>query len=303
MKDNLSNRIPFSSPLPEIAAGLTHTEGTRVKCEICFRRCVLGPGETAPCGSRQNRNGRPRLPPGYPVSVYAKVPRKHLDPDTPNNDTSVLVVGGYGCNLLCGHCINGSYARQHPSASTKCIDPSKLPQMARRRKARAVAFAVNEPTVHLDHLLTNLIGLRQEGLPGILCTNGVFTGEALKLLLPFLDSFVVSLKGLSEKAYETLTGERVYNRVLENLKALRSAEKNVSIVYVPVPGWGDSLHRIGREVRRLADEAGLSGVRVTILRFIPAGILRHESPAGQIWLTKVVRAFEKARFWTTVREA
>ena len=80
--------------------------GSTLKCNLCFRRCLIPEGKRGFCRNRENRRGVL-----YTI-VYARPSAVHIDPIEkepqlhmlPGSD--ILCIGTAGCNFRCRFCHN-----------------------------------------------------------------------------------------------------------------------------------------------------------------------------------------------------
>jgi pyruvate formate lyase activating enzyme len=77
-----------------------------VKCQLCFRNCVIPEGKRGFCRNRENHKGKL-----YNI-VYARPSAVHIDPIEKEPQlhmlpgTEILCIGSAGCNFRCKHCHN-----------------------------------------------------------------------------------------------------------------------------------------------------------------------------------------------------
>ena len=81
-------------------------DDNRVRCELCFRRCVIAAGKRGICRNRENREGKlynivHSRPSALHIDPIEKEPQLHMLPGT-----EILCLGTAGCNFRCRFCHN-----------------------------------------------------------------------------------------------------------------------------------------------------------------------------------------------------
>ncbi len=185
-----------------------------VQCELCFRRCRLGPDEAGPCGARVNVRGRMHIPShgvlgccvrqmnGYQASPFL----------TYKPGALVVFLGGLHCSSHCTFCMStdmtwrpeavpwgfgewrpgwarGWYGRK------ALLHPAGAISAAVEWGCTQIEFGVNEPTVTWEYTYDVARLAKAAGLDVTLETNGLTTPEAIEQLAPFVDAVDVGVKG------------------------------------------------------------------------------------------------------------
>ncbi len=211
-----------------------------MNCPYCPHFCALKEGQRGLCGARVNQGGAsvPRQP--FAVSSLAldpieKKPLYHFHPGT-----SILSVGGYGCNMACYFCQNHEISMGKAPEESRSLPPEELCALAESLVPRGnigVAFTYNEPMVNFEYIAATVALLKEKGLKTAVITNGCFTAQALDKVLPVVDAYNIDLKGFTQGWYRQLGGD------LETVKAFIAAaamKVHVEVTTLIVPGKNDS---------------------------------------------------------------
>ena len=258
------------------------------RCEVCFRHCELGEGQTGPCGARTCSGGTVR--PAY----YGRISALALDPVEKkplarfHPGSMILSAGGLGCNLRCPFCQNHEIAQAEGgrfSAGTEEAPPEKLAALAaacRDRGNIGLAFTYNEPLVCWEYVRDTAKLVRERGMLNVLVTNGCAETAVLEELAPWIDAMNIDLKGFTDRYYrDVLGGDR------QTVMAfIRGAVKrcHVELTTLIVPGENDSeeeMHELCRWVAGLEDVYGGGTGRdipLHVTRFFPRHRMAGKSP-------------------------
>ena len=124
-----------------------------VTCGTCHRACKLAPGKIGACRARGNAGGA-IVPTGYgrvtsiAVDPIEKKPLARWKPGS-----TVLSLGGYGCNLRCPWCQNASISQvSEDGVGWREVTPEEVAALAVRLhgedpRMASVAYTYNEPLV------------------------------------------------------------------------------------------------------------------------------------------------------------
>ncbi|MCK4272462.1 AmmeMemoRadiSam system radical SAM enzyme, partial [bacterium] len=134
-------------------------KGSRVRCLVCQRRCIISEGKLGYCATRVNRQGRLYTLIYGRVSTWRAAPAEikplfHFHPGS-----SYLSLGSLGCNFRCPGCQNweiahvqlGSEIREELGRRTVFISPEKSIQLAQKRGCQGLSWTYNEPTLWLEY--------------------------------------------------------------------------------------------------------------------------------------------------------
>jgi pyruvate formate lyase activating enzyme len=213
------------------------------RCSLCPHGCLLKPGQTSRCLSRENIGGV------LSVRNYAKVTSLALDPIEKKPLISfhpgkkILSVGTFGCNLSCDFCQNWRISQEE--APWSVIPPENLLQLAREMMHAGnigVAYTYNEPTIWYEYVYDCAKLLRAAGLCNVLVTNGYILKEPLMALLPFIDAMNIDLKAFTQDFYGGLCkgGLEPVLQTIQNSHGLC----HVELTTLLIPGRNDSEQEI-----------------------------------------------------------
>ena len=224
-----------------------------IECKICFHACRLEEGQTGFCRARRNINGEVQL-----IS-YGKVTSVALDPIEKKPlrrfypGTTILSLGGYGCNLSCPFCQNYAIAMSdEKNAKTSPLSPVEVVRLAEHYQAQGnigVAYTFNEPMISLEYILDTAKLVHQAGMKNVLVTNGTINEQPLRRLLPYIDAMNIDLKGFNQAFYDKLHGD------LESVKrtiSIAAKSCHVEITTLIIPGENDSDGEMEAEAKWLS---------------------------------------------------
>ncbi len=243
----MNSTFVYRAALQELVEG-------RIRCLTCERRCLIAPGETGWCKTRENRNGTlVTLTYGSVSSISVnpieKKPLYHFYPGS-----MALTAGSWSCNLACPWCQNWQLSQASPN-SGQFYSPVHFVAEAVNRKCQGVSLSFNEPTLSLEWSLEVFRLARQAGLYNTFITNGYMTDQALALLARAgLDAMNVDLKGDVE-AMRTYCQADV-EVVWRNLRRARELGIWVEITTLVIPGVNDQLVGLIDIANRILQELG-----------------------------------------------
>jgi len=262
--------------LPEAAENIFFRESllydrvdTKIRCNVCERRCLLPPGGFGWCRVRQHRDGKLlTLIYGAVSSLAAnpieKKPFYHFHPGT-----FALTAGSWSCNFGCPWCQNWDISKVRPPASGRYVSPEHFVQLTTEASCQGTSISFNEPTLSLEWSLDvfRLAGAR--GLYKTFVTNGYMTPESLSLLIDAgLDAMNVDIKGDAEvgrKYCKTIDVEKVWSAC----QLARSRDVHIEVTTLIIPGVNDSEATLRSIASRIATDLG-PDVPWHITRYCPA---------------------------------
>lgn len=176
-----------------------------VICQVCPWNCRIAAGESGRCRVRQNLAGTLHALNYGLISAAAVEPVErrgvyHLFPGS-----LVLTLGGWGNNLDCRHRPPGPEMPQEQD-KLRFLDPERAASFAVEQRCRGVAWDYQEPVVWLEYVLDSAKLARANGLYTLLHTNGFLTPQAMDLLGPYLDAYVVEILSVGAAPYSALCG-------------------------------------------------------------------------------------------------
>ena len=263
--------------------------GSRVQCNVCQWRCVIGPDKFGVCRVRQNREGKLYLLNYALVSSAAVDPieKKPLFHFFPGSECFSL--GGWGCNFHCEGCQNWEIAcTDVPSNASQVVSPEAAIEIARQHGSAGIAWTYNEPAIWLEYTLDSARLARENKLYTVYVTNGYSTPEALDAIGPYLDAWRVDIKGFSDTLYKNLAKISKWRGILDVAK--RAKEKwgmHVEVVTNIIPTMNDDDEQLKGIAGWIRSELGeMTPWHVT--RFYPHHQISHLSPTPVATLERAI---------------
>jgi len=247
---------------------------SKVRCNICQRRCVVEDGKSGWCGTRINQRGKLYTliygkVSSWMVSPIEKKPMFHFYPGS-----QWLSLGTLGCNFRCPGCQNWeiSHARMNTNILkehefTRMISPEECIKLAEKYNCFGISWTYNEPTIWFEYTLN--CAENAETLKTNYVTNGYITPEALDLIGSYLDSFRVDIKGFSKKTYQKIGHISDFRGILEVTKRAKNKwNMHIEIVTNLIPTVNDDPNELSELANWIKVELG-EETPWHITRFIP----------------------------------
>jgi len=254
-------------------------EGEAVLCRLCPWCCRIAPQGVGLCQVRENQDGALyNLNYGL-VSAAAVEPIErrgvyHLFPGS-----VLLTLGGWGDNLRCRF---RPAPPELPEASEKrrYLDSERAIDFAVEHRCRGLAWGYQEPVVWLEYVLDTAKLARANGLFTLFLTKGFVSEEAIDLLGPYLDGWVVEILAASAQPYEQACSLPGWETILRStVHARKRWHCHVEIhtpLVVPVNGGDEVLRSLGSWIR---ENLG-PDIPWHLWRCEPAGELAGQPPAS-----------------------
>jgi pyruvate formate lyase activating enzyme len=210
------------------------------------------------CRTRINENGK------LFSLIYAEVSSLNVDPIEKkpffhfHPGTKSLSMGTVGCNLQCFFCQNWSISDKNlDEVSTERIMPEKAVEMAKKYSCQSISYTYNEPAIWFEYVYDTAKLAKEQGIFNVLKTNGYFSKESLKELMPFIDAASIDMKSIRKEFYQKLCNSNLsYNPTIETAKELVKNKKHVEIVNLVIPGWNDTDEDFKKLSKLVLDELG-----------------------------------------------
>jgi pyruvate-formate lyase-activating enzyme len=250
---------------PRRAAHFWQVAGRRVRCDLCYRRCLLDPGETGWCGYRRHERGTLQLAPhahGVVTCLVRQQRGYQVDPFlTYKPGATSLFVGGVHCTAGCVFCMSqhitwapervrwlgdtvGRLATDAPLYDRKAImHPEGVVARALAWGCAQVEFGINEPLLSWEFTYDVARLAKEAGLDVVVETNGFSAPAAIEALAPYVDAVDVGVKGhLDPDFYERrMRSPGAPAAVKASILAWRQAGVHLLIGdLVPPPHWCDA---------------------------------------------------------------
>ncbi|MBE7558908.1 AmmeMemoRadiSam system radical SAM enzyme [bacterium] len=222
----------------------------KVHCYLCPRHCRIGEGQSGFCFIRRNDGGS-LVTLGYGrlaavnIDPIEKKPLNHFLPGT-----SILSLGGAGCNMGSMFCQNWSISKakdDHVRAAV--LSPAQVVRTAGQYGCPSLAYTYNEPTIWGEFIIDTARLAREAGLANVMVTNGYITPEALWDVYEHIDAANIDLKAFTDDFYRRVTLSKL-DPVLQTIETLcRSGRVWVELTTLLIPNHNDS----DEEIRKLSD--------------------------------------------------
>lgn len=211
----------------------------RVRCTLCYHKCLISEGKSGICGVRKNIEGKlyalnKNLFTALNVDPIEKKPLFHFLPATFS-----FSVATEGCNFKCNFCQNSDISQIDGEPKGRKITSEKIVEMAIENGCASISYTYTEPTIFFETAFEIGVIARESGLKNVFVTNGYITKEATKRAKNFLDASNVDLKCFSENTYKKIMGATLKG-VLEGIDNLLEIGCFVEITTLIIPSMNDS---------------------------------------------------------------
>lgn len=259
-----------------------------VKCGLCSHFCAIRDGGTGNCKVRANKDGR------LFSLMYGRVIAQHADPIEKKPffhflpGTLSYSIATAGCNFSCSFCQNyqiSQFPEDGAFLNAEEVSPENVLNAAVSAGCQSISYTYTEPTVFFEFALDVSKRAKEKGLKNCFVTNGYMSGDALKIVSPWLDAANVDLKG-DENFYRKFCKAR-QSPVVDNIARMRELGIWVEVTTLLVPGENDSEQQIRRLAGIIRDIDPV--IPWHISRFFPVYRMTGHYPAP---IEKIVKARE-----------
>lgn len=256
-------------------------EKNKVRCNLCYKRCVIKENEFGFCGVRKNIDGKLfttiyGLVSSIAIDPIEKKPLFHFYPGS-----KTLSLGTWGCNLRCKHCQNLeiSYEKYHDKlfSISKYFSPKDLVNLAKSYNSKGISFTYNEPTIWFEYSLDVFKLAKENNLYTVYVTNGTITSEGLNIISPYLDAFRVDIKAFYDSSFKKLTDVKGVNYILERAIEAKKLGMHVEVVTNVIPTVNDSIEEMENLAKWIKENLGPK-TPWHITRFYPYMDFSHLMP-------------------------
>ena len=254
----------------------------KIRCDICFRGCILDEGQAGFCRIRINEKGQNKSRNYGKLSALALDPieKKPLARFYPGS--YILSAGGLGCNMRCPFCQNW-HISMTDSGRIYYYSPKELVELAKEAENNiGIAFTYNEPSINYEYIIDCAKLLKEVGLKCVLVTNGCVSPSIWNKLLPYIDAMNIDLKCFDDEGYRKLGGD--FQTVLQNIEAAAKV-CHVELTTLIVPGISDDPSDMEKEAKWIASVN--KDIVLHVTRYFPA--YKMNEPA-----TRVKKVYELA---------
>jgi pyruvate formate lyase activating enzyme len=258
----------LSSPFVKEALFYEKLDDRRVRCHICPRECVVGPGGRGYCRVRENNDGK------YYTIVHGRVCAYHVDPIEKKPlyhflpGTTAFSIATVGCNLACKFCQNWEISQEVPeNVSATNLPPEKVAAAARKYSSPTIAYTYTDPNVYYEFVLDCARAGHEEGLKSVVISAGYLNREPLLDLIGNLDGIKIDLKSFSDEFYRDVCGVRL-DPVLKTISTIREKGLWLEIVNLMIPTLNDNEKDVDKMCKWIVENLG-DDVPVHFTRFYP----------------------------------
>lgn len=211
-----------------------------VRCTTCPVGCLITPGAVGACRARGNRDGK-IVPFGYgrvtslAVDPVEKKPLARWKPGS-----TVLSLGGYGCNLHCPWCQNHSISQAGEGEvgwdEVALEDVAGIARRLRNEDPRmvGVAYTYNEPLVSWEFVRDCGRLVHEAGLSNVLVSAGCVMPDVISAVAPLIDAANIDLKSFRDETYRLVGGSlSAVKATIEALAATPTCHLEVTTLVVP----------------------------------------------------------------------
>ncbi len=249
----------------------------RVRCLLCPRACIIGPGGRGVCRVRENSGGTLySVVYGRPCSVgkepIEKAPFFHFLPGRTR-----LTLATAGCNQRCKYCQNWELSQASPEdLPAYDLPPRDVVELALEQETPIVCLTYSEPVVFYEYMCDIARLARPRGLKTAVVTGGYINPEPLESLCVLVDAIKIDLKGFTDDFYRDVCGSSLAP-VLEACRVVARSGTHLELVNLVVPAHNDDTADIAAMCRWIVAELG-DTVPVHFSRFGPAYRLANAPP-------------------------
>lgn len=248
-------------------------------CTTCPHTCNLGEGQLGLCRAR--RGGGSAVVP----EAYGRITSIALDPIEKKPisrwrpGTTVLSLGGYGCNMRCPFCQNASIAQAGADdVPWREVSPAEVVSSACELADRGcigIAYTYNEPLIGWEFVRDTAKLAHDAGLCNVLVSNGMASADVIGELAPLIDAANIDLKCFTEEGYRSLGGNlSTVKHSIETLAATPTCHLEVTTLVVP--GLSDDPNDVEKMARWLAELD--PSIPYHLTRFFPQYHMRDARP-------------------------
>jgi pyruvate formate lyase activating enzyme len=285
-------RTPAPSELRE-AMHYRRLDDGRVRCQICFRQCIVTEGRLGFCHNKKNVGGAYySLVHGQPCALQVdpieKEPVFHMLPGT-----RIFCVGTASCNSRCKFCQNWEMSQRTLwETVNNRATPAEVVDQAKASGCRGISFTYNEPIAFYEYMYDIATAAKDQGFHTLCHTNGTMLAAPLRQLLDQLDAITVDLKAFTADFYREVCSLELAP-VLSTLKRIAKAGVHLEIVNLVIPGLNDDAASIGSMCTWIAETLG-EEVPLHFIRFFPSYKMQRLPPTPVETLETAVAIADEA---------
>ena len=263
-------------------------------CTTCPHACTLKPGQLGLCHARR-ANENEVAPDGHGrITSIALDPIEKKPISRWHPGTTVLSLGGYGCNMRCPFCQNDSISQVDANGvSWNEVEPAWVVQQAvelARRNCIGIAYTYNEPLITWEFLRDTSQLAHDAGLVNVLVSNGMANAEVIEQVAPLIDAANIDLKCFTDEGYRSLGGDlSAVKHTIETLAALPTCHLEVTTLVVP--GLSDDETQVEAMAAWLASLD--ARIPYHLSRFFPRYRMSNAQPTPLNTMRRMQKAAER----------
>uniref|UniRef100_A0A7C4NNS7 AmmeMemoRadiSam system radical SAM enzyme n=1 Tax=Staphylothermus marinus TaxID=2280 RepID=A0A7C4NNS7_STAMA len=244
--------------------------GSRVKCNLCHKRCVIVDGAYGACGVRFNSGGK------LYTLVYGLLTANNPDPIEKkplmhfNPGSSVYSISTVGCNFYCRFCQNWVLSQsRRESLFGEPFEPLDVVEEAIKTGCQGISYTYNEPTVFYEFMLDTAKLAKSKGLFNTMVTNGYITPEAINALGSYMDAATVDFKASGNRDfYRNFMGVLDPEPTFQSILEMKKEGWWIEITNLIIPYYGDKVEDFVKLAKWIVENLG-EETPVHLLRFHP----------------------------------
>lgn len=261
---------------------------SKVKCNLCHRRCIIVDKAYGACGVRYNYGGK------LYTLVYGVLTAANPDPIEKkplmhfNPGSYVFSISTVGCNFFCRFCQNWVLSQsRHDKLFGELYEPEEVVYQAKRNGCQGISYTYNEPTIFYEFMYDTAKIAKKEGLFNTMVTNGYMTPEAIREIGPYMDAATVDFKGSGNKEfYKKFMGVPDPEPIYESILEMKRMGWWIEITNLIVPKYGDHKEDLRRLAKWIIENLG-EETPFHLLRFHPNYLLTNLPPTPVSTLTEL----------------
>ena len=217
-------------------------------CDFCYRLCDIKEGKRGWCGSRTVSGGIIRDTAYGHLAAIAEDPveKKPLYHFLPG--TRTLSIAMEGCSLDCDFCQNFQIAKEQHE-DLEYYAPESIAGYAARNGYKSISFTYTEPIVWQDYMLDTARRAKENSIRTAMISNGTFSEESLRRILPLIDAYNIDLKGDAE-FYRTICHGSI-DPVLDGIERIVEYGSHIEVTTLVIKGLhtGNMIRNLGRMLK------------------------------------------------------
>lgn len=266
--------------------------GSRVRCVLCPRHCILEDGSMGYCGVRGAVSGELHT---FNFGLSLAATEEFIETEAVVHwgpGARILSMGNIGCMMSCVFCQNWETSQiEHLNpAHIHRYQPRELVDICLQNGIKVISWTYNDPVVWHEFVVETSRLARRHGLKTLYKSALYIEKEPLEELIECIDIFSISLKSLSGSFYRERTGAELLP-VLERIKQVACSGRHLEVSYLMIPGLNDSEADLRGMIEWVSSELGTE-VPLHVVAFHPA---YRYTEVQRTEVGALVRAREMAR--------